>query len=86
MTTVLLIRHGRTSANTAGVLAGRSSGVELDDLGRTQVSALGERVAGVRVDGQVGPLRELLVDQSAGEGGVDHPIECAQPDRSGQPV
>ena len=31
MTTVLLIRHGRTSANTAGVLAGRSSGVTILD-------------------------------------------------------
>ena len=53
MTTVLLVRHGRTSANTAGVLAGRSSGVELDDLGRKQVQALGERIVGV-------PLRALV--------------------------
>ena len=58
MTTVLLIRHGRTSANTAGVLAGRSSGVELDDVGRTQVRALGERIAGVPLAALVSsPLR-----------------------------
>ena len=53
MTTVLLIRHGRTSANTSGILAGRSSGVELDEFGRQQVRALGERIAKV-------PLRTLL--------------------------
>ncbi|MGI3784694.1 MAG: histidine phosphatase family protein, partial [Janthinobacterium lividum] len=58
VTTVLLIRHGRTSANTAGVLAGRSSGVELDELGRQQVSALGGRIAGVPLVALVSsPLR-----------------------------
>jgi probable phosphomutase (TIGR03848 family) len=58
VTTVLLIRHGRTSANTAGILAGRSSGVELDELGATQVRALGERIAGVPLKALVSsPLR-----------------------------
>ena len=47
MTTVLLVRHGRTSANSAGVLAGRSSGVELDEVGRTQVAAVGQRLVKV---------------------------------------
>lgn len=47
MATVLLVRHGRTSANTAGILAGRSPGVELDDFGRTQAGTLGERMAAV---------------------------------------
>lgn len=45
MATVILVRHGRTTANTAGVLAGRSAGVSLDDLGRTQAAAAGERLA-----------------------------------------
>ncbi len=53
MTTVLLIRHGRTSANTAGILAGRSSGVELDEVGAVQAAAVGERLAGV-------PLRTVV--------------------------
>jgi 2,3-bisphosphoglycerate-dependent phosphoglycerate mutase len=53
MTTVLLIRHGRTSANTAGILAGRSSGVELDSVGHTQVAEVGTRLAGV-------PLRTVV--------------------------
>lgn len=58
MSTVLLVRHGRTSANTAGVLAGRSPGVELDDVGRTQAATLGERMAPVSLAALVSsPLR-----------------------------
>ncbi len=34
--TVILLRHGRSTSNTAGVLAGRSEGVDLDDKGREQ--------------------------------------------------
>ena len=34
--TVILVRHGRTTANTSGVLAGRPRGVRLDDAGRGQ--------------------------------------------------
>ncbi|GAB3262963.1 histidine phosphatase family protein [Nocardioides dilutus] len=47
MATVILVRHGRTTANVSGVLAGRASGVSLDDLGRTQAAAVGERLAAV---------------------------------------
>ena len=58
MTTVLLIRHGRTSANTAGVLAGRSSGVVLDEVGHRQVSEAAARISGVPVKAVVtSPLR-----------------------------
>jgi probable phosphomutase (TIGR03848 family) len=58
MTTVLLIRHGRTSANTSGVLAGRSSGVELDEVGRRQAAEVGARIAEVPVRAIVSsPLR-----------------------------
>ncbi|MCJ7832722.1 MAG: MSMEG_4193 family putative phosphomutase [Actinobacteria bacterium] len=45
--TVLLIRHGRTTANSAGTLAGWTPGVQLDDVGHGQVAALGSRIAGV---------------------------------------
>ena len=45
MATVLLVRHGRTPANTAGVLAGWTPGVQLDDVGREQVAALAQRLA-----------------------------------------
>jgi probable phosphomutase (TIGR03848 family) len=47
MTTVLLIRHGRTKANVDGVLAGWTPGVSLDDVGEEQARTLGRRLAGV---------------------------------------
>lgn len=40
MTRVVLIRHGRSTANAAGVLAGRAPGVALDDIGREQAAGL----------------------------------------------
>jgi len=43
--TVLLVRHGRTTANASGVLAGWTAGVGLDDTGREQAQALAARVA-----------------------------------------
>ena len=49
MPTVILVRHGRSTANTAGVLAGRAPGVHLDDAGVRQAVAVGERLAGVRL-------------------------------------
>ncbi|MDR2279231.1 MAG: MSMEG_4193 family putative phosphomutase [Gordonia sp. (in: high G+C Gram-positive bacteria)] len=45
--TVILVRHGRSTANTSGVLAGRTPGVALDDVGRAQATALIERLNGV---------------------------------------
>lgn len=45
MGTLILLRHGRSSANSAGVLAGRSPGVALDEHGRAQAGALVERLA-----------------------------------------
>ena len=47
MPTLLLVRHGRTSANTAGILAGRAAGVRLDDTGRQQAARTAERLAAV---------------------------------------
>jgi len=47
VTTVLLVRHGRTAANSAGVLAGWTEGVGLDDGGRDQVRALAARLGPV---------------------------------------
>jgi len=45
--TVILLRHGRSSANVAGVLAGRSPGVELDETGRAQAEKVIARLDGV---------------------------------------
>ena len=47
MATVILVRHGRTTANAAGVLAGRSVGVSLDQLGREQEALTADRLAAV---------------------------------------
>jgi len=43
--TVILLRHGRSTSNTAHVLAGRSEGVDLDDKGRQQAAELVDRTA-----------------------------------------
>jgi probable phosphomutase (TIGR03848 family) len=47
MPTVFLVRHGRSTANTGGILAGRSPGVALDAEGTAQAAALPGRLAGV---------------------------------------
>ncbi|WP_028660909.1 histidine phosphatase family protein [Nocardioides insulae] len=47
MATVILLRHGRSTANTGGILAGRMPGVDLDDTGREQARRAGERTVGV---------------------------------------
>ena len=54
MATVILLRHGRSTANGSGVLAGRTPKVSLDDAGRDQAGALCRRLAGV-------PLAEVVV-------------------------
>ncbi|MEU4443707.1 histidine phosphatase family protein [Actinosynnema sp. NPDC050801] len=49
MATVILLRHARSTANGAGVLAGRQPGVQLSDRGVDQAAALVARLAGVPV-------------------------------------
>lgn len=44
MATVLLLRHGRTTSNTSGVLAGWTSGVGLDETGERQVGEARKRL------------------------------------------
>jgi probable phosphomutase (TIGR03848 family) len=44
--TVILLRHGRTTSNADGTLAGHQP-VSLDDAGLLQAKAVGERLAGV---------------------------------------
>ena len=83
MTTVILLRHGRTTANTGGVLAGWTPGVRLDETGQAQVKAVGERLGRVPLAAVVSsPLercqetaaavadgrdREILTDDRLGE-------------------
>jgi probable phosphomutase (TIGR03848 family) len=47
--TVILLRHGRSTSNTAGILAGRSEGVDLDDRGREQAAGLIDRIGDLAI-------------------------------------
>jgi probable phosphomutase (TIGR03848 family) len=47
--TVILLRHGRSTSNTAGILAGRSEGVDLDDKGREQAAGLIDRIGDLSI-------------------------------------
>ncbi len=53
MATVILVRHGRSTANTSGVLAGRQAGVKLDERGHEQAAATAARLAAVRLSAAV---------------------------------
>ena len=47
--TVILLRHGRSTSNTAHTLAGRSEGVELDEKGTAQAAELVARLDGLPI-------------------------------------
>jgi len=47
--TVILLRHGRSTSNTAHTLAGRTEGVDLDDKGREQAEGVVERIGALPV-------------------------------------
>ncbi|ULE32188.1 histidine phosphatase family protein [Mycobacterium sp. IDR2000157661] len=47
--TVILLRHGRSTSNTAHTLAGRSAGVDLDDKGREQAQAVVVRIGSLPI-------------------------------------
>ncbi|WP_338694751.1 histidine phosphatase family protein [Streptomyces sp. Q6] len=53
MPTLILVRHGRSTANTAGLLAGWTPGVALDERGAAQAASLPERLKDV-------PLAEIV--------------------------
>ncbi|MDP9432144.1 MAG: MSMEG_4193 family putative phosphomutase [Actinomycetota bacterium] len=60
MTTVLLLRHGLT-ASTGPVLAGWTKGLALNEAGRDQAAALGQRLAGLPLAAMVSsPLDRCL--------------------------
>ena len=98
MATVLLVRHGRTSANTEGILAGRTPGTHLDDVGVEQVRSLAQEIAGVRPTAVIAsPLErtvqtaELIAQAISAQGGpvikVAHEsglVECDYGDWTGK--
>ncbi|MFK4867110.1 histidine phosphatase family protein [Streptomyces sp. CSMPJR101] len=49
MPTLILVRHGRSTANTEGVLAGWTPGVALDERGAAQAAALPGRLAALPI-------------------------------------
>ncbi|MCV7193013.1 histidine phosphatase family protein [Mycolicibacterium brumae] len=51
--TVILLRHGRSTANTAHTLAGRAEGVDLDEHGLAQAAGVVDRLAGLPVEALV---------------------------------
>ncbi|WP_407709530.1 MSMEG_4193 family putative phosphomutase [Arthrobacter nitrophenolicus] len=82
MATVILVRHGRTTANAAGLLAGRAAGVSLDQTGREQAASTGDRLAVVPLAGVVSsPLErcqqtaQFILERQAG-----NPAALAEPD------
>jgi probable phosphomutase (TIGR03848 family) len=76
VTTVVLLRHGRTTANAAGVLAGWTPGVQLDDAGAAQVAAVGERLAKVPLAAVVSsPLERCVQTAEAVAAGRDLAVQ-----------
>ena len=73
MPTLLLVRHGRSTANTAGVLAGWTPGVHLDDRGREQAAALAARLAPVPLAAVVASPLERCQETAAALLTVDGP-------------
>ncbi|GAA4393761.1 MSMEG_4193 family putative phosphomutase [Tsukamurella soli] len=78
--TVILIRHGRSTSNTSGVLAGRSAGVELDEVGRDQAAGLVARLDGAEIAAAVrSPL--VRCAQTLGPLLAAHGLEATVDDR-----
>jgi len=89
--TLLLLRHGRTTANADGGLAGRQP-VELDETGRAQALAVGERLAGLPLAAVVtSPLIRCRATVELALPGVspvvdDRLTECGYGEWEGQPL
>ncbi|MGW1890920.1 MSMEG_4193 family putative phosphomutase [Streptomyces sp. NPDC002004] len=93
MPTLILVRHGRSTANTAGVLAGWTPGVALDERGAAQAAALPGRLADIPIATAVtSPLqrcRDTLAPLIAARPGLelhteDRIGECHYGDWSGR--
>ncbi|WP_072801838.1 histidine phosphatase family protein [Rhodococcoides yunnanense] len=76
--TVILLRHGRSTSNTAGTLAGRSVGVSLDDRGTEQAALVAERLGSLPIEEIVrSPLQrcEQTVEPLASRRGLTPVVE-----------
>ena len=71
MPTCLLLRHGRTSSNANGTLAGWTEGVGLDEVGRGQAADLAERLKGLPISVVVSsPLQRCVETAEIVVGGL----------------
>jgi probable phosphomutase (TIGR03848 family) len=96
MTTLLLLRHGRTTANASGVLAGWTPGVALDEVGRGQADAVAARLAPVPIAAVVSSPLDRCQETAAalvgrGRDGLkvetdDRIGECRYGDWTGRPL
>ncbi|RNL79368.1 MSMEG_4193 family putative phosphomutase [Nocardioides marmorisolisilvae] len=94
MATVILARHGRTSANATGVLAGRTPGIALDDVGTAQATAAAARLEGLTLAAAfTSPLdrcketAKLLLNGTGLRARVERGLnECDYGDWSGRPM
>lgn len=93
MGTVILVRHGRSTANKEHTLAGRTPGIGLDETGQRQANALVERLAACtiraivsspleRCQSTVGPLATarnlpIVIDERLNE--VDYGAWAGRP-------
>src|SRR6478752_4546670 len=69
---VLLLRHGHSTANAKGVLAGWTEGVGLTDAGRQQAARVGERLAPLAIARAVSsPLQRCLETAAVALAGLD---------------
>src|SRR5262245_27117300 len=93
MSTVLLLRHGRTTTNAGGTLAGHQP-IEVDEVGRAQSVAVGARLAaaGLSLAAVVtSPLPRCRQTVALALPAVDavvedRLVECGYGDWTGQPL
>lgn len=94
MATVILARHGRTSANATGILAGRTPGIVLDEVGTLQAGSASARLDGIGIAAAfTSPLERckqtsnLLLRGTGVKARVERGLnECDYGDWSGRPM
>jgi probable phosphomutase (TIGR03848 family) len=83
VSTVLLLRHGRTASNASGVLAGWTPGIGLDEVGVAQAQAVSARLSALPLAAIVAsPLERCR--QTAGAVADGRPVEPATDERLGE--
>jgi probable phosphomutase (TIGR03848 family) len=76
------VRHGRSTANTKGILAGRTPGVLLDDAGQAQAAETAARIAPLPVAAVVtSPLERCRQTADAIAAALKDPLQAQTDDR-----